>query len=157
MPRVFDGRERYGRYLEDFEAGDIYRHWPGRTITEFDDTLFAQLTLNQHPLHSDAAYAAATQHGQRLVVGTLVFAIAVGMSVADISGRAIANLEYESVKHLAPTWHGDTIYAETEVLDVQPSESRPDRGIVYVETRVTNQRDELVMTLRRRVLVPRRP
>jgi len=156
MGRVFEGRERYGRYLEEFEAGDVYRHWPGRTITEFDDTLFAQLTMNQHPLHSDAAYAAGTQHGQRLTVGTLVFSLAVGMTVADISGRAIANLEYESVKHLGPTWHGDTIYAETEVLEKRESGSKADRGIIYVETRVTNQRDELVMTFRRRILIPKR-
>ncbi len=90
------------------------------------------------------------------MVGTLIFSLAVGMTVADISGKTIANLEYESVRHSGPTWHGDTIYAETEVLDVQPSGSRPDRGIVYVETRVTNQRAETVMTFRRRMLIPRR-
>jgi acyl dehydratase len=157
MTRVIDGRDRYGRFYEEFEVGDLYRHWPGRTITEFDDTLFAQLTMNQHPLHSDAHFAEGTQHGQRLVVGTLVFSLAVGMSVADVSGRAIANLEYESVKHLGPTWHGDTLYAETEVLDRRESDSKPDRGIVYVETRVTNQRGESVMSFRRRVLVPKRP
>lgn len=157
MGRVFDGRERYGRYYDDFAAGDLYRHWPGRTITEFDDTLFAQLTLNQHPLHSDAHFAAQTQHGQRLVVGTLVFSLAVGMTVADISGRAIANLEYESVQHLGPTFHGDTLYAETEVLEKRESAGKADRGIVYVETRVHNQRGEAVMTFRRRVLVPKRP
>ncbi len=157
MGRVFDARQRYGRYLEEFQPGDLYKHWPGRTITEFDDTLFAQLTLNQHPLHSDAAYAEGTQHGRRLVVGTLVFALAVGMSVADISGKAIANLEYESVRHLGPTWHGDTIYAETEVLEVRESESRPDRGVIYVETRAVNQRGEPVLSFRRRVLIPKRP
>jgi len=157
VSRIYDGRDRYGRWYEEFEAGDIYRHWPGRTITEFDDTLFSHLTLNQHPLHSDAHFAAQTRHGQRLVVGTLVFSLAVGMTVADVSGRAIANLEYESVKHLAPTWHGDTLYAETEVLEKRDSESKADRGIVYVETRVRNQREELVMSFRRRVLIPMRP
>lgn len=152
--RLYDGRERYGRDYEDFTAGDVYRHWPGRTVTEYDDTLFAQLTMNQHPLHSDAAYAAETQHGQRLVVGTLVFSLVVGMTVADVSGRVIANLEYESVRHTGPTFHGDTLYAETRVLDKLPT-SDGRRGIVTVETRGFNQRGETVLTLRRRMLVPR--
>ena len=146
----------YGRYFEDFAVGDIYRHWPGRTITEHDDTWFSLMTMNQHPLHIDAHFAASSQHGQRLVNGILVFAVAVGMSVADISGRAIANLEYESIKHVAPSFHGDTIYAETEILEKRESASKPDRGIVYVETRAWNQRDEIVLTLRRRVLVQKK-
>jgi acyl dehydratase len=91
-----------------------------------------------------------------LVNGTFVFALAVGMSVADVSGRCIANLEYEYVKHNAPSYHGDTIYAETEVIDKRESESKPDRGIVYVETRARNQSGETVLTFRRRVLVPKR-
>ena len=153
--RLVDGRERYGRDYEDFEVGDVYRHWPGRTVTEFDDTLFAQLTLNQHPLHSDAAYGEGTQFGQRLVVGTLVFSLVVGMSVADVSGRAIANLEYECVQHTGPTFHGDTLYAETRVLEKRPT-SDGTRGIVTVETRGYNQRGETVIRLRRRVLVRRR-
>jgi len=127
----------------------------GATISEADDTWFCLLTMNQHPLHIDAHYASGTQHGQRLVVGTLVFSIAVGMSVADISGRAIANLEYQDVKHQAPVFHGDTIYAETRILDKQESRSKPDRGIVHVETRAFNQRKETVLTFRRRVLVPK--
>jgi acyl dehydratase len=90
-------------------------------------------------------------------VGTLVFSIAVGLSVADISGRAIANLEYEQIKHVAPVFHGDTIYAESEILDTVPSRSRPDRGVVYLETRASNQRGEVVLTFRRRVLIPKRP
>ena len=146
----------FGRYFEEFEVGDIYKHFPGRTITEHDDTWFSLMTMNQNPLHIDAHYASSTQHGQRLVNGVLVFSIAVGQSVADVSGLCIANLEYESVRHLAPTFHGDTIYSETEVLDKRESESRNDRGIVYVETRSRNQRDELVLTLRRRILVPKR-
>ena len=146
----------YGRYFEDFTPGEIYKHWPGRTITEHDDTWFSLMTMNQHPLHIDAHFAEASQHGQRLVNGILVFAIAVGMSVADISGRAIANLEYESVKHVGPSFHGDTIYAETEILEKRESATKNDRGVVYVETRAWNQRDEIVLTLRRRVLVQKR-
>src|SRR4051794_39527961 len=96
----------FGRYFEEFEPGALFQHWPGRTINEADDTWFCLLTVNQHPLHIDANYGSRTQHGQRLVVGTLVFSIAVGMSVADISGRAIANLEYEQIKHVAPVSRG---------------------------------------------------
>lgn len=146
----------YGRYFEEFTVGDLYRHWPGRTITEFDDTWFSLMTMNQNPLHLDEHYAQGTQHGRRLVNGTFVFALAVGMSVADVSGRCIANLEYEYIKHLAPVFHGDTIYAETEVLAIRESESKGDRGIVQVETRARNQREELVLSFRRRVLVPKR-
>jgi acyl dehydratase len=147
----------FGRYFEEFTVGELFRHWPGRTISEADDTWFSLLTMNQNPLHIDAHYAAQTQHGQRLVVGTLVFSIAVGMSVADISGRAIANLEYDQIKHIAPVFHGDTIYAESKILDKTPSKSRPDRGVVFVETRAFNQRDETVLTFQRRVLIPMRP
>jgi acyl dehydratase len=91
------------------------------------------------------------------VNGTLVFALAVGMSVRDVSENAIANLEYEKVLHLGPTYHGDTLYAESDILEVTPSATRSDRGVVYLETRARNQRDEVVLSLRRRVLVPRRP
>ena len=146
----------YGRYFEEFTVGDVYRHWPGRTITEHDDTWFSLMTMNQHPLHIDAHYAASTQHGQRLVNGTLIFSLAVGLSVADVSGKCIANLEYEFIKHHAPTFAGDTIYAETEVLDKTESKTKPDRGVVYVETRARNQRDEIVLTFRRRVLIPKK-
>jgi len=147
----------FGRCFEEFEIGQIFEHWPGRTITEADNTWFSLLTMNQHPLHLDAHYANQTQHGQRLVVGTLVFSLVVGMSVADISGRAIANLEYEEVKHVGPVFHGDTIYAESRILDKRESSSKPDRGVVHVETRGKNQRGEVVITLRRRVLIPKRP
>lgn len=147
----------FGRYFEEFEVGQVFNHWPGRTITEADDTWFSLLTMNQHPLHIDAHYAMQTQHGQRLVVGTLVFSLVVGMSVADISGRAIANLEYEEIKHLGPVFHGDTVYAESRVLNKVESKSKPDRGVVTVETFGVNQKKEKVLSLRRRVLVPKRP
>ncbi len=156
-PRRHDGRETFGRYLDDFVAGDEFLHWPGRTITEYDDTLFAALTMNQHPVHSDAAYAAGTQHGERLVVGTLVFSLVVGMTVRDISGRAIANLQYDEVRHLGPAFHGDTIYARSTVLDVQPSARHPGRGVLEVETIAENQRGEPVLSFRRAVLLPCRP
>lgn len=146
----------YGRYLEDFTPGEVIRHWPGRTIGEADCTWFALLTMNQHPLHSDAHYAAtATQHGQRVVAGPLVFAIGIGLTVADVSGRAIANLEVERIVHEQPTFIGDTLYAESTVLEVRESR-RGDRGTVRVETRVLNQRGERVMTFSRTALVPKR-
>jgi len=148
---------QFGRYLEEFKVGDVYKHWPGRTITESDDILFCMLTMNHHPLHIDANYAAGTQFGRNVVVGNLIVDIALGMSVAEVSGKAIANLGFDKIEFLAPTFHGDTIYAETTVLDVRESESKPDRGVVTVETKATNQRGEIVMRFRRSVLVPRRP
>lgn len=150
------GLSQYGRYLEDFTVGEHIQHWPGRTITEYDDTLFSMLTMNHHPLHIDANYGKHTQHGQRLVVGTLVFSLVVGMSVRDISGKCIANLEYEKINHDAPVFHGDTIYAESVILEVTESRSKPDRGIVYLETRAYNQEKQRVLTYRRRVLIPKR-
>ncbi|MDQ2717609.1 MAG: MaoC family dehydratase [Chloroflexota bacterium] len=145
---------QFGRCYEEFEIGAIYKHWPGRTITEYDDTLFCMLTMNHNPLHIDANYAEDTQFKQRLVVGPLIFSIALGMSVGDVSGKAIANLEFEYVKHLAPTFHGDTIYAETTVLEKKLSASKPDRGVVTVETIAYNQRGERVLSFKRRVMVP---
>lgn len=149
-------RETFGRCFEDFEEGEVIRHWPGRTITEVDNLYFSLLTMNQHPLHIDAAYGEDTQFKQRLVVGPLVFSVVVGMTVADISGKAIANLGYENIEHNGPTFHGDTLYAETTVLEMRESRSKPDRGIVRVETRGVNQKGETVLTFRRNVLVPRR-
>ncbi|MRG84839.1 MaoC family dehydratase [Salinibacillus xinjiangensis] len=145
----------FGRVYEDFEVGDVIKHWPGRTITAADDTIFSLLALNQHPLHIDAHYASQSQFGENLVNGTLVFSIAVGMTVNDISGAAIAMLEYENVKHLAPTFHGDTLYGHTKILDKRESKSKNDRGIVYVETVITNQREEDVMSYRRKLLIPK--
>ena len=113
--------------------------------------------MNHHPLHINDVYAAQSQQGKNVVVGPLVYSLALGMSVADISGKAIANLATEELTHPAPVFHGDTLYAESEVLEVRASESKPDRGVVKVRTDVYNQRNELVATFRRAVLVPRRP
>lgn len=145
---------QFGRCYEEFEVGALYKHWPGRTITEYDDTLFCMLTMNHNPLHIDANYTENTRYKQRLVAGPLIFSIALGMSVADVSGNAVANLEFEYVKHLAPTFHGDTIYAETKVLDKRLTSSKPDIGIVTVETIAYNQRGETVLSFKRRVMIP---
>jgi len=144
----------FGRWFEDFVPGDVYRHWPGKTITEYDDHLFCMITMNHHPLHTDAWYAETqTEFGRNVVVGNLVYSLVLGMSVPDVSGSAIANLEVEELRHPRPTFHGDTIYAETTVLEKRESASRPDRGIVTVETRGFNQRGEEVCYFRRRVMV----
>ena len=147
----------FGRLYEDFEPGDVYRHWPGKTITEADDHLFCMITMNHHPLHIDAWYAEnESQFGKNVVVGNLVYSLVLGMSVPDVSGAAIANLEVESLQHKRPTFHGDTIYAETVVIDKRESSSRPDRGVVTVESRGFNQRGEEVCFFRRKVMVPKR-
>src|SRR5271154_5341137 len=117
----------FGRYFEEFEIGDVYRHWPGKTITEADDHLFCLITMNHHPLHTDSWYAEHdAPQGRNVVVGNLVYSLALGMSVPDVSGSAIANLEVERLVHRSPTFHGDTIYAESRVLDVSPSRSKTD-------------------------------
>jgi acyl dehydratase len=152
--REASGAHSYGRYLEEFEVGDVYKHWPAKTVTEADDHLFCLITMNHHPLHINDVYAAGSQQGRNVVVGPLVYSLALGMSVSDVSGKAIANLEVESLKHVAPTFHGDTIYGETTVLDKTPSRSKNDRGIVYVETKGYKQDGTLVCVFRRKVMVP---
>ena len=127
---------QFGRSYEEFEVGAVYKHWPGKTVTEYDDHLFCLLTMNHHPLHLDAHYAeGSTQFGRNVVVGNYVYSLLLGMSVPDVSGKAIANLEIESLRHVAPTFHGDTLYGETTVLDKWESTSKDDRGVVHVETR----------------------
>ena len=148
---------QFGRYYEEFEVGAVYKHWPGKTVTEYDDHLFCLLTMNHHPLHLDAHYAESTEFGRNVVVGNYIYSLLLGMSVPDVPGKAIANLEVESLKHAKPTFHGDTIYAETRVLDKVESTSKPDRGVVTVETVGVNQHGETVCEFRRKVLVPRRP
>lgn len=145
-----------GNYFEDFKPGDIIHHSLSKTIFESDNNYFCLLTMNYHPVHTNADYAAKQQHGKILVVGTLVFSLVVGFTVLDISGKAIANLDYEKIQHLAPSFVGDTLYARTEVLDARPSKSKPDRGIVYVETTGYNQDGKDVIRFRRHVLIKRR-
>ncbi len=150
-------KENYGRYLDEFTVGETIDHWPGRTITETDDVLFCALTMNQHPLHSDAAYAQDTQFGERIVAGPFVYSLVFGMTVDIVSGKAIANLATTDMKHTAPVHHGDTVYARTEVLDVRDSHSQPDRGIVTVRTEGINQNGVTVLTFQRAVMIPKRP
>jgi len=146
----------FGRYYEEFAVGAIYRHWPGRTITDYDNTWFALLSMNQHPLFIDDNYARRQPLGRRPVIDTLIFSLTVGMSVADTSGKTIANLGYESVVFERPLFAGDSLYAESEVLQMRESSSKPDRGIVAIETRGFNQNRERIIVLRRRFLAPKK-
>jgi acyl dehydratase len=154
--REASGAHPYGRYLEEFEVGAVYKHWPAKTVTESDDHLFCLITMNHHPLHLNDVYAKQSQQGRNVVVGPLVYSLALGMSVSDVSGKAIANLATEELSHPAPVFHGDTLFCESEVLEVKESKSKPDRGTVRVHTRVLNQDGVLVAEFKRLVLVPRK-
>ncbi len=149
-------RESFGRHLEDFRVGDVYEHRPGRTIGEADNTWFTLLTMNTHPVHFDAAYSAQTEFGRPLVNSCLTLAIVTGMSVSDLSQKAIANLGWDKVRLAAPVFVGDTIYAESEVLDVRESRSRATQGIVTVRTTGKKADGTVFMTFERSILVPRR-
>jgi acyl dehydratase len=149
-------RERFGRYLEEFAVGDVYEHRPGKTVLESDNHLFTLLTLNRHPLHFDAEYGRGSEFGRNLVVSTYTLSLLIGMSVTDVSHKAIANLGMDEVRFTAPVFAGDTLYAESEVLGKRDSASRPGQGIVTVLTRGRNQRGELVCSFRREMLIPAR-
>lgn len=145
-----------GRFYEDFTVGDTYKHWPGRTISAADNTWFTLLTMNQHPLHFDEEYAKRTEFGKPVVNSTLSLAIIVGMSVADVSQNALANLGWTDIRMPAPVFNGDTLYAESTVLSKRDSKTRPNQGIVSVATRGWKQDGTTVMTFNRTVLVHRR-
>jgi len=147
-------RETFGRYLEEFEIGDVYEHRPGKTVTEYENHLFTLLTLNTHPLHFDAEFGKATEFGRNLVVSTYTLSLLIGMSVTDVSHKAIANLGMDEVKFTAPVFAGDTIYGESEVLAKRESKSRPGQGVVTVRTVGSNQNGLEVCRFVRNVLVP---
>ena len=146
-----------GRYYEDFALGDTYKHWPGRTVSAADNTWFTLLTMNQHPIHFDEEYAKRSEFGKPLVNSTLTLAIVVGMSVQDVSQNAVANLGWTDIVMPAPVFNGDTLYAESTVLEKRESKSRPKQGIVSVATRGWKQDGTTVMTFKRSILVPKRP
>lgn len=145
-----------GLFYEDFVVGETINHSLSKTIFESDNNFFSLLTMNHHPVHTNIDYAQKSQHGQLLVVGTLVFSLIVGMTVPDISGKAIANLGYENIKHLSPVFINDTLYARTKILSKRESESKKDRGLIYVETTGYNQQGTDVISFRRDVLVKKR-
>jgi len=149
-------RESFGRHYEHFTVGDLYQHRPGRTITETDNTWFTLLTMNTHPLHFDAAYAAESEFGRLLVNSCLTLSMVVGMSVSDLSQKAVANLGWDKIKLTAPVFVGDTIYAESEVLAKRESKSRPNQGIVTVLTTGRKADGSQFMHFERAFLVPKR-
>ncbi len=150
-PRVF--RENYGRYYEEFIKGDVYQHRPGRTITDYDNVSFTLLTMNTHPAHFDYNFAAKTEFKKPLVCSPLTVALMVGMSVSDVSQKAVANLGWSEIKLTAPLFPGDTLYAESEVVEKRESKSRPEQGIVTVKTIGKNQDGVIVCTFERKMLI----
>ena len=149
-------RETYGRYYEEFEVGHVYQHRPGRTISEADNTWFTLLTMNTHPLHFDAEYGAASEFGQIVVNSGFTVALIAGMSVSDVSQKAVANLGWNNIKLPAPVFIGDTLYAESEVLGKRESKSRPNDGIVEVKTIGKKSDGTIVCTYERTILIPKR-
>lgn len=149
-------RESYGRYFEDFNEGDVYEHRPGRTVSEADNTWFTLLTMNQHPLHFDFAYAEKSEFGKPLVNSLLTLSIVTGMSVSDVSQKTIANLGWNDIKMTSPVFIGDTLYAESEVLSKRESKSRPTQGIVTVRTIGKKADGTEFMSFERTMLIPKR-
>lgn len=146
----------HGRFLEDFHVGQTFLHWPGRTITESDNINFSLMTMNRHPLHCDANYAAKSEFGRPLVNSGLTIAIITGMTVDDISLNAIANLGWSEIRLTAPVFPGDTVYARSEVLAIRPSKSRPNQGIVTTRTEGFKPDGTIFMTFERNSLIPTR-
>lgn len=149
-------RGEIGRYYEDFQIGDLYEHRPGRTITESDNINFSLMTMNVHPMHCDAAYAAKSEFGRPLVNSGLSLAIVLGMTVQDVSGKAIANLGWKDIRLTAPVFPGDTVYAKSEVIEKRESNSRPGAGIVTVKTTGTKADGTEFMTFVRTALIQKR-
>ena len=147
-----------GLFYEDFEIGQEFRHALRRTVTETDNVLFSTMTMNPQPLHLDAEFAAETEFGERLVNSLFTLGLLVGVTVYELTlGTTVANLGFGRVEFPAPLFHGDTLHAESTVVEARASNSRPDAGIVKFEHRGYNQRDELVALCERAALMRRRP
>ena len=149
-------REDFGRCFEDFNVGDIYEHRPGRTITESDNTWFTLLTMNQHPLHFDAEFASKSEFGKPIVNSCLTLSIVAGMSVSDLSQKAIANLGWTDIRMPSPVFVGDTLYAQSEILEKRESKSRPTQGIVRAKTISMKGDGTVVMEYERTMLIPKK-
>jgi len=145
---------RRGKYFDELIVGDVYVHRPARTVTEADNMLFTTLTMNTQSLHLDAEFARNREFGQRLVNSLFTMSTVVGLSVADLTeGTTVANLGFSEIRFPAPVFIGDTLTAETEIIDKRLSTSRPGQGVVTFEHRGRNQRGEAVCTARRAALV----
>lgn len=149
-------RETFGRAFEDFVVGHVYEHRPGRTITETDNVWFTLLTMNTHPAHFDYEFAKKTEFGKPIVCSPFTVALMAGMSVSDISQKAVANLGWDQIRMTRPLFLGDTLYAESEVLEKRESASRPEQGIVTVRTTGINQHKEVACTFNRTILIWKR-
>lgn len=147
-------REEYGLYYEDFEIGIIFEHRPGRTISEVDNTWQSLICMNTHPLHIDAVYAGKTEWKKPLISSLVTLAIVGGLSLNSTSAKGLANLGWDKIRLTNPVFVGDTLYAETTILNKRKSKSRPNQGIVTVETRGVNQDDVVVLKYERSFLVP---
>jgi len=146
-----------GKFYEELEVGQRFRHANGRTLTEMDNTLFSMLTMNPQPLHTNADFAAKTPFGQRIVNGLFTLGLVTGLTVADLTdGTIIANLGYDKVIHPNPAFHGDTIYAESEVLEKRASKSRPEAGSVRLKHWGKKPDGTVVVEFERTVLFLRR-
>ena len=145
-----------GRYYEDFEVGDVYRHGLGRTITQADNIWFTLLTQNTARVHFDAHYAEQTEFGRPLVNSAFTIALVTGQSVSDVSYNVMANLGWDTVRLPNPLFEGDTVYSSSEVIALRESRSRPQVGIVTVHTTGSNQHGVPVITFDRTVMVYRR-
>jgi acyl dehydratase len=146
----------HGRFYEDFEVGDIYRHPLGRTVTTTDNLWFTLLTQNTAPVHIDHQYASQTEFGKPLVNSTFTLALVTGQSVTDISQNVLANLSWDEVRLPHPVFEGDTIYSQSEVLGKRESASQPNVGIVTVKTTGYNQKGQIVIVFQRTVMVYKR-
>jgi acyl dehydratase len=144
-----------GRVFEDLEPGDIFEHPLGRTVTQTDNIWFTLLTVNTNPIHFDTAYAARTEFQRPLVDSTFTLALITGLSVSDVSLNGI-NLGWDEVRLPAPVFEGDTLYAQSEVLEARPSQSRPTMGIVKLRTIGFNQEGVTVIEFLRTIMVYRR-
>jgi acyl dehydratase len=147
-----------GKYYEELTVGQVFQHQPGRTVTEADNVFFSCLTMNPQPLHLDAEFAKTSHFGQRLVNSIFTLGLVVGLSVGETTlGTTVGNLGFEKVEFPKPVFHGDTVYAETEIVDKRESRSRPQWGIVTFEHRARNQDGEIVMRARRQAMMRKRP
>ncbi len=147
-----------GKYYEDLDVGQRFRHSLGRTITELDNVLFCSLTMNTQPLHINEDFASKTQFGRRIANGIFTMGLLIGLTVSDLTeGTIVANLGYDKIIHPHPVYHGDTLYAETEVLEKRESKSNPDRGIIRLKQIGRNQDGVIVIELERTVMFLRRP
>lgn len=147
-----------GKYFDELTVGMRIQHSLGRTVTEMDNVLFSALTMNSQPLHLNEDFASRTSFGQRIVNGIFTMGLVVGLTVPELTeGTIVANLSYERVTHPRPVFHGDTIYVETEVLEMRASASKPDRGLVRLRHIGKNQAGMVVIELERTVLFLKRP